>query len=46
MYITQDINAVEILGMFYEKKKFQKKNQTEFRIEKLIKKNGDKSYVK
>ena len=35
----------EIVGTFYEKE-FQKTNQKEFRIEKVIKKKGKKLYVK
>ena len=36
-----DQNGDEIIGTFYEKE-LQKTNQQEFRIEKVIKKNGDK----
>ena len=39
------LNGDEIIGTFYEKK-LQKTNQQEFRIEKVVKKKGDKSYVK
>ena len=35
----------EIFGTFYEKK-LQKTNQEEFGIEKVIKRKGDKLYVK
>ena len=35
-YLTKDLNGEEIVRMFYEKK-LQKTNQTEFKIEKLIK---------
>ena len=35
----------KLLGRFM-KKKFQKINQKEFRIEKIIKRKGDKFYVK
>ena len=35
----------EIVRTFYEKG-LQKTNQKEFRIEKVIKRKGDKSYVK
>ena len=35
----------EIFGTFYQKK-FQKTNQKEFRVEKVIKKKGNKLYVK
>ena len=40
-YITNDLNAEEINGTFYEKE-LQKTNQEEFRIEKVIKKRGSK----
>ena len=40
-----DLNSDEIIGTFYEKEP-QKTNQQEFRIEKVIKKKDDKSYVK
>ena len=40
-----DLNGEEIIGTFDEKK-FQKKDQQEFRIEKVIKKKGDKLYNK
>ena len=43
-YVINDLNG-EIIGTFYEKE-FQKTNQQEFRIEKVIKKKGDKLYVK
>ena len=39
------INGEEIIGTFYEKE-LQKINQEEFRIEKVIKRKGDKMYVK
>ena len=35
----------EIFGTFY-KKELQKTNQKEFRVEKVIKRKGDKLYVK
>ena len=44
-YVINDLNSEEIIGTFYEKE-LQKTNQTEFRIEKVIKRNGDKLYVK
>ena len=43
-YLINDINGAEITGTFYEKE-LQKTNQTEFRIEKVIKRKGDKLYV-
>ena len=44
-YVISDLNGEEIVGSFYEKK-LQKTNQKEFRIEKVIKKKGNKLYVK
>ena len=44
-YVISDLNGEELLEAFYEKE-FQKTNQKEFRIEKVIKKKGDKLYVK
>ena len=44
-YAISDLNGEEIIGTSYEKE-LQKRNQNEFRIEKVIKKNGDKLYVK
>ena len=44
-YVINDINGEEIIGTFYEKE-LQKTNQEEFRIEKVIKRKGDKLYVK
>ena len=44
-YVINDVNDEEIAGRFY-KKKLQKTNQKEFRIEKIIKRKGDKLYVK
>ena len=44
-YVINDLNGDEITGTFYEKK-LQKTNQQEFRIEKVIKRKGDKSYFK
>ena len=35
----------EIVGTFYEKE-LQKTHQKEFRIEEVIKKKGDKQYIK
>ena len=43
--VINDLNGEEIIGTFYEKE-LQKTNQQEFRIEKVIKKKGDKLYVK
>ena len=44
-YAISDLNGEEITGSFYEKE-LQKTSQKEFRIEKVIKRKGDKSYVK
>ena len=44
-YVINDLNGEEITGTFYENE-LQKANQKEFRIEKVIKKKGDKLYVK
>ena len=44
-YIINDLNAEEITGTFYEKE-LQKTNQEEFRTEKVIKRKGDKIFVK
>ena len=44
-YVINDLNDEEIIGTFYEKE-LQKTNQKEFRIEKVLKKKGDKLYVK
>ena len=44
-YVINDLNAEEITGTFYEKE-LQKTNQEEFRIEKVIKRKGNKIYVK
>ena len=43
-YVINDPNGKEIIGTFYENE-LQKSNQEEFRIEKVIKKKGDKLYV-
>ena len=44
-YIINDLNGEEIIGTFYEKE-LQKTSQEEFRIEKVIRRKGDKLYVK
>ena len=44
-YVISDLNSAEIIGSFYEKE-LQKTNQKEFRIEKVIKRNGNKLHVK
>ena len=45
IYVINDLNGEEIIGTFYEKE-LQKTNQKEFRIEKVIRRKGDKLYVK
>ena len=44
-YVINDLNGEEITGTFYEKE-LQKTSQEEFRIEKVIRRKGDKLYVK
>ena len=44
-YVIDDLNGEEIAGTFYEKE-LQQIDRQEFRIEKVIKKKGDKLYVK
>ena len=44
-YAISDLNGEEITGSFYEKE-LQKANQKEFRTEKVLKRKGDKLYVK
>ena len=44
-YVINDLNGEGVIGTFY-KKEFQKIDQQEFRIEKVIKKKGNKLYVK
>ena len=44
-YVINDLNGEKITGTFYEKE-LQKINKLEFRIEKAIKKKGDKLYAK
>ena len=44
-YVINDLNGEEISGTFYEKE-LQKIDQQEFRIEKVIRKKGNKLYVK
>ena len=44
-YVISDLNVEETVGTFFEKE-FQKKSQKEFRVEKLIKRKGDKLYIK
>ena len=44
-YTISDLNGEPITGTFY-KKELQKTNQQEIRIEKVLKRKGDKLYVK
>ena len=44
-YAISDLKGEEILGTFY-KKEFQNRNQKEHRVEKVIRRKGDKLYVK
>ena len=44
-YVINDLNDEEIIGTFYEKE-LQKANQEVFKIEKVIKKKGNKLHVK
>ena len=39
-----DLNGKEIVGMFYEKE-LQKPNQKQFRVDKVIRRKGNKLYV-
>ena len=44
-YVVSELNGEEIIGSFYEKE-LQKTSQEKFRIEKVLKRKGDKLYVK
>ena len=44
-YVISDLKGEEIIWTFY-KNKLQKTNQKEFRIEEIINRKADKSYVK
>ena len=44
-YIINNLNGEDVIGTFYEKE-LQKTNQKVFRTEKVLKKKGDKLYVK
>ena len=44
-YVINELSGEEIIGTFYAKE-LQKTNQEEFRIEKVIRRKGDKLYVK
>ena len=44
-HVINDLNGEDIIGRFYEKE-FKEMNQEELRIETVIKKKGNKLYVK
>ena len=44
-YVISDLNGEEIVGTFY-KKELQETNLKEFRVEREIKRKGDKLYAK
>ena len=44
-YVIRDRNGDQIIGTFY-KKDLRRTNQKEFRVKKVIKRKGDKLYVK
>ena len=44
-YFISNLNREVTVGKFY-KKGFQKRNQKEFRVEKVVNKKGDKLHVK
>ena len=44
-YVISDLNGEKIAGSFYEKE-LQKTSQEKFRIENVLKRTGDKLYVK
>ena len=44
-FVISDFKGEEIVETFYEKE-WQKTNQKEFRVEKVIKRKGNKLYVK
>ena len=48
VYVINNINGEEIVGTFYKQRiaKKKKKNQKELRIEKVIKRKGNRLYVK
>ena len=43
--MISDLNGEKLAGSFYEKE-MQKTSQEKFRIEKVLKRKGDKLYVK
>ena len=44
-YAINDLNGEEIISTFYDKE-LQRASQNEFRIEKMIKRKGNKLYIK
>ena len=44
-YVVKDLNGEETVGMFYENE-WQKAKKKEFRTGKVIKRKGNKLYVK
>ena len=44
-YVISDLKGEEIVGTLYEKE-LRKTNEKQFRVEKVIKRKGDKLYVK
>ena len=44
-YFISDFNGEVIIGTFYENE-WQKTNKKEFRVEKIIKRKGNKLYIK
>ena len=44
-YVINDLNGEDIIDTFYEKE-LQDNKQNEFTVEKVIKRKGDKLYVK
>ena len=44
-YVISDLNGEEIIRTFY-KKQLQKTSQEKFIIEKVLKRKGDKMYIK
>ena len=45
-YVINDLSGEEIIGGNYYEKELQKANQEKFRIEKVIKRKGNKLYIK
>ena len=45
IYVVSDLNGEEITGTFYEKD-LQKTSQEKFRIDRVLKRKGNKLYVK